>query len=64
MFQSRQSLLWLRETEETTEPTEPADPIELICWVNEAHTDIFEYGAELYNEAHPKSGFPVLSISL
>ena len=31
------------DTAETEEITEPADPIELTCWVNEAHTDIFEY---------------------
>lgn len=37
------------------EATEPADPIELVCWVNEEHTDIFEYGAELYNKAHPNN---------
>lgn len=37
------------------ENTEPADPIELICWVNEEHTDIFEYGEQLYNEAHPEA---------
>ncbi len=29
------------------------DPIELTLWVNEAHVDIFEYGAKLYNEKHP-----------
>ena len=28
-------------------------PLELTLWVNEAHTEIFNYGAELYNQAHP-----------
>ncbi len=37
------------------ENTKPADPIELIFWVNEAHTGIFEYGEKLYNEKHPNN---------
>ena len=32
------------ENSGASETTEPADPIELTCWVNEEHTDIFEYG--------------------
>ena len=43
------------EKAETTDTAEPADPIKLTCWVNEQHTEIFEYGAELYNEEHPNN---------
>ncbi|SFH42425.1 L-arabinose-binding protein [Lachnospiraceae bacterium NLAE-zl-G231] len=43
------------EKTETTDTAEPADPIKLTCWVNEQHTEIFEYGAELYNEEHPNN---------
>lgn len=43
------------QTEGTSENTEPADPIELVCWVNEEHTDIFEYGEQLYNEKYPNA---------
>ncbi len=37
------------------EPAEAADPIELTCWVNEEHVDIFETGERLYNEQHPQN---------
>lgn len=43
------------ENSGASETTEPADPIELTCWVNEEHTDIFEYGQELYNAEHPNN---------
>ena len=42
-------------TGSTQENIEPADPIELVSWVNEAHTGIFEYGEKLYNEKHPNN---------
>ena len=37
------------------ENTEPPTPSNSICWVNEEHTDIFEYGEQLYDEAHPEA---------
>jgi arabinosaccharide transport system substrate-binding protein len=42
-------------TGSTKENSGPADPIELIFWVNEAHTGIFEFGEQLYNEKHPNN---------
>ena len=43
------------EADEPADGEEAADPIDLVCWVNEEHVDIFETGEKLYNEQHPQN---------